>query len=262
MESKPSPLPLDRQEKQGVCLWKRTLLPRWSLFKKENSCIHITGCKFLAQHQVKKNGGQRWWMAGCGQDAQTRLHLQDTCSLHAPWVTSGLLCHRGVHRGLCALYVDPLALQMAGVFSQGPRKSLSTWWCQTGENPSHSPLPPSAGHSFTCGMKGDKSATFVYWAFSTNRESSGPGSGEAGTQGSGGESKRPDPTLRSEECERGLMEVLVNTVQDVRASGPHSEAWRKAFSDKTRKPDLLQRVLCKHMQHTTPRGCATWNRFQ
>lgn len=85
MESKPSPLPLDRQEKQGVCLWKRTLLSKWSLFKKENSCIHITGCKFLAQHQVKKNGGQRWWIgwmwAGRADQASPAGHMQPSRSL-------------------------------------------------------------------------------------------------------------------------------------------------------------------------------------
>lgn len=67
--------------RNSVCLWKRTLLSKWSLFRKENSCTHITGCKTIPSlAPAEENGDQRWWMGWTQAGHTDRASFQRTCA--------------------------------------------------------------------------------------------------------------------------------------------------------------------------------------
>lgn len=165
------------------------------------------------------------------------LILQNGCSPPAPWVTSGLLHHRGgLLRGLCLHLAHrpprPGSNKWQGSsHSQGPWISPSTWrGCQMGENPPQPPLPLQL-HLWQEQRHISHLPFPKHFPQRTRALCRALGwEGCIGTQESRGRER-----LQAQSCNlqdvNGLMEGLVNTFQEVRASGSHYKAWRKEFSN-------------------------------
>lgn len=80
-----------------------------------------------------------------------RLIPWDVCNPYSPWATSGMLCHRGVLHGLHALHRDPLYLTSGRGLLTGPLEiSFHLKITRSGQKPTSSPPPSTAGYSFLC----------------------------------------------------------------------------------------------------------------